>query len=203
MQRGEHAWLNRPQLVAAGQFGRMDWVIKKLGVRAVIAAGMGAKDRAREAIQLLSSTQIVERTVCTHTGWRKLRDGWVYLHGGGAIGARGAGARIETSLPAALALFVLPPGAQSSFCGRLTICQPPMTLRMKTRQIRKPASAFCSGITACSTSNNANCRKQYSTNCRRSRRINTRRSADAQRLSVACRTRPGCSMRARRHFTAR
>src|SRR3981081_3155183 len=79
-----------------------------LGAGAVIAAGMGIKDQVREAIQLLSAQQMVERTVHTHTGWRKLDGGWVYLHGGGALGATGAIAGVETTLPAALAPFSLP-----------------------------------------------------------------------------------------------
>ena len=41
----------RRLVVAAAQFGSMKWVTEKLGARAVIAAGMGIKDRAREAIQ--------------------------------------------------------------------------------------------------------------------------------------------------------
>src|ERR1700719_2676904 len=73
-----------------------------------MAAGMGIKDRVREAIQLLSSKQMPARTVHTHTGWRKLDGGWAYLHGGGALGATGAVTGVETSLPAALAPFLLP-----------------------------------------------------------------------------------------------
>src|SRR6202790_2793974 len=86
----------------------MKWATDKLGVRAVIAAGRGIKDHIREAIQLLSSTQMAERTVHTHTGWRKLDGGWAYLHGGGALGATGAVTGVETALPAALAPFSLP-----------------------------------------------------------------------------------------------
>src|SRR6202040_3105402 len=71
-----------------------------LGARAVIAAGMGIKDQVREAIQLLSSKQMVERTVHIHTGWRKLDGGWAYLHGGGALGATGAVNGVETALRA-------------------------------------------------------------------------------------------------------
>ena len=51
---------------------------------------------------------MVERTVHSHTGWRKLDGGWAYLHGGGALGATGAVTGVETSLPAALAPFSLP-----------------------------------------------------------------------------------------------
>jgi hypothetical protein len=51
---------------------------------------------------------MAERTVYTHTGWRKLDGEWAYLHGGGALGATGAVTGVETSLPAALAPLILP-----------------------------------------------------------------------------------------------
>src|SRR6202162_661494 len=92
---------------APARFASM-WVTEQLGARAVIAAGMGVRDQVREAIQLLSSPQMVERTIYAHTGWRKLDGGWAYLHGGGALGGTGAVAEVETSLPAALAPFILP-----------------------------------------------------------------------------------------------
>jgi hypothetical protein len=98
----------RRLVIAAAQFASMKWVPEHLGARAVIAAGMGIKDQVREAIQLLSTTQMAERTVHTHTGWRKLDGDWAYLHGGGALGATGAVTGVETSLPAALAPFSLP-----------------------------------------------------------------------------------------------
>src|ERR1700674_88215 len=97
----------RRLVIAAAQFASMKWVTEHLGARAVIAAGMGIKDQVREAIQLLSSKQMVERTVHTHTGWLKLDGGWAYLHGGGALGT-GAVTGVESSLPAALAPFILP-----------------------------------------------------------------------------------------------
>jgi hypothetical protein len=56
----------------------------------------------------LSLPQIIEHTVDTHTGWLKLDGGWAYLHARGAVGATGAVADVETSLPAALAPFILP-----------------------------------------------------------------------------------------------
>ena len=98
----------RRLVVAAAQFASMKWVAEHLGARAVVAAGMGIKDQVREAIQLLSAKQMVERTVHSHTGWRKLDGGWAYLHGGGALGATGAVTGVETALPAALAPFILP-----------------------------------------------------------------------------------------------
>jgi hypothetical protein len=98
----------RRLVIAAAQFASMKWVAEHLGARAVIAAGMGIKDQVREAIQLLSAQQMVERTIHTDTGWRKLDGGCAYLHGGGALGATGAVTGVETSLPAALAPFSLP-----------------------------------------------------------------------------------------------
>ena len=93
--------------IAASQFGAMNWPVEELGAGAVISAGMGAKDRTREAIQRLSP-EIVERDVFSHTGWRKKDDAWVYLHLGGAVGADSVVWAIETNLPPALAPFVLP-----------------------------------------------------------------------------------------------
>jgi len=58
----------RRLVIAAAQLGSMKWVAEHLSARAVIAAGMGIKDQVREAIQLLSTTQMAERTVYTHTG---------------------------------------------------------------------------------------------------------------------------------------
>jgi len=40
--------------------------------------------------------------------WRKLDGGWAYLHGSGALGTSGTVTGVETSLPAALAPFILP-----------------------------------------------------------------------------------------------
>src|SRR5262249_32154583 len=97
---------SRRVLVAAAHFGALRWVTEQLGVRAVIAAGRGAK--VREAIQLLSAPKLVERTVYIHTGWRQLSHEWVYLHGSGAIGPCGVDAGLAASLPSPLAPFVLP-----------------------------------------------------------------------------------------------
>jgi hypothetical protein len=74
--------------IPSAQFNSMNWVTDKLGAGAIIAAGYGSKDRAREAMQQLS-TNISSRKVFTHTGWRQVANDWVYLHAGGAIGADG------------------------------------------------------------------------------------------------------------------
>jgi hypothetical protein len=74
--------------VPASAFGSMNWQLEHWGSRAIVNAGMGAKDHLRAAIQTLS-TNVARRTVYTHTGWRKLGSQWLYLHAAGAIGPNG------------------------------------------------------------------------------------------------------------------
>ena len=92
----------------ASAFSAMNWPTEHLGANAVTYAGMGLRDHARVAIQLLSG-EVPERTVYTHTGWREIAGEWVYLHAGGAIGPRGpVEVGIETRLDGALARYLLP-----------------------------------------------------------------------------------------------
>jgi hypothetical protein len=64
--------------VPASEFPKMTWPLEKFGGEAIIAAGMGAKDHARAAIQHLSG-DIERRTVYTHTGWLCISPQWFYL----------------------------------------------------------------------------------------------------------------------------
>jgi hypothetical protein len=91
--------------VSAADFQNMNWNIEELGGDAIIFAGV--KDHVRAAIQLLSGA-LPTRSVFTHTGWRHLEDGWVYLHRGGAIGANGLNESVSVTLPGCLAPFALP-----------------------------------------------------------------------------------------------
>ncbi len=96
-----------PVEVPAIDFAGMGWIVPAWGTRAVVYAGMGTKDHVRTAVQLLSG-DVPRRTVYQHTGWRKIRDEWFYLHSGGAIGTSGH-ADLPVLLPEALAGFQLPP----------------------------------------------------------------------------------------------
>ena len=93
--------------VPASQFADMRWPVEQLGAGAIIYPGFGLKDHARTAVQLLSGA-IPERRVHTHTGWRKVDAGWVFLHAGGAIGSIGTVVELVVDLPTDLARYVLP-----------------------------------------------------------------------------------------------
>ena len=89
------------------RFSSLEWV-SQWGSRPRIGAGMGTRDRAREAIQYHSPTP-ERRRVFEHTGWRYLEGhGWVYLHAGGAIGAEGAIAGIDVALRGAASRILFP-----------------------------------------------------------------------------------------------
>ena len=107
----------RPELaprivVPAADFASMRWVAQ-LGSDASITAGPHMRDHLRAAIQALS-TQKTIRQMFAHTGWRNIRNRWVYLHAGGAIGVEGLLPQIETRLDQ-LADYELPapPPSQS------------------------------------------------------------------------------------------
>lgn len=91
----------------------MSWVAE-WAPRAVLYAGQAVRDRAREAIQLVSS-DAVERTVYAHTGWRCLGGRWLYLHAGGALGADGPIEGVGAELPGDLTRYRLaePPGVEA------------------------------------------------------------------------------------------
>lgn len=83
--------------VPSERFFGMGWVPEHLGASAIVYPGMGTKDHARAAIQMLSD-RIPTRHLYTHTGWRQTGAVWVYLHGNGAIGPEGPVPGVEVSL---------------------------------------------------------------------------------------------------------
>ena len=96
-----------PAIVTAEQFPFMRWPVVEWGTRAVVFAGASTADHLRVALQLLSG-DVPRRLVYGHTGWRKIGDGWMYLHGGGAIGPAGIAETVVVELPDALTGFELP-----------------------------------------------------------------------------------------------
>jgi hypothetical protein len=89
--------------VPVEKFSSLGWVVENWGVRAVVSAGLGSKDRLREAIQCLSG-EVPTRRVFAHTGWTCVDGAWLFLSAGGAVGHDG----VEVSLPADLRTYTLP-----------------------------------------------------------------------------------------------
>ena len=83
-----------PVEVSASKFPGLTWVSSEWGARPLVHAGSSVKDHLRTAINGLVPCD-KRRTVYGHTGWRKLGEEWLFLHGGGGIGAAGCRADIE------------------------------------------------------------------------------------------------------------
>ena len=92
-------------VVPASEFGRMGWVLRHLGPQAIIYPGQ--QQHARAAIQWLSGAIRQER-IFTHLGWRKYGLDWVYVHAGGAVGARGECCDCRVEIPTALQYYQVP-----------------------------------------------------------------------------------------------
>lgn len=92
-----------PARVPAPRFSAMGWVPEVWGARAIVRARPANRDAVREAIQVLSR-DARERRVYTHTGWREIAGGWVYLTAGGAVGRDG----LEVDLGPELSRYRLP-----------------------------------------------------------------------------------------------
>jgi hypothetical protein len=91
-------------LLSAAEFARMDWVLNRLGPRAIVYPGQ--KQHARAAIQWLSG-EIRQEHIYTHLGWRKHGLHWVYLHSGGALGSGGLQSGVQVQVPAALECYLV------------------------------------------------------------------------------------------------
>jgi len=72
--------------VRAEEFEPMRWPAVLFGGKAIVKAGQVTRDRAREAIQSVS-TRIEQVTVYQHTGFINEGGKYYFLHAGGAIGA--------------------------------------------------------------------------------------------------------------------
>jgi hypothetical protein len=94
-------------IISTEEFERGTWPLPHWGSHAVVYAGQGNRDHLRAAIQIRSRLA-AQRTVYTHTGWRRIGDRWAYLHAGGAIGPDGPLGDVSVELPGALEHYLLP-----------------------------------------------------------------------------------------------
>jgi hypothetical protein len=93
--------------VSASDFPSMNWVLKEIGGKAIISAGLGVRDHARAAIQATSGNY-PSHTLYTHTGWVTIDGNHYYLHSAGAIGAEGLSSDIKVKFKSDLDKFKLP-----------------------------------------------------------------------------------------------
>jgi hypothetical protein len=93
--------------VSSNDFAGMTWVMKSWGCCAIPAAGLGAKDHLRAAIQAVSGDP-PRRTIYQHTGWRMIGGKPYYLHAGGGIGAVGLNPDVLVQLDGNLSRYSLP-----------------------------------------------------------------------------------------------
>ncbi|GIU80896.1 MAG: hypothetical protein KatS3mg005_4134 [Bryobacteraceae bacterium] len=92
-------------VIGTKEFPAMDWTLEYLGSNAIVYPNL--KDHTRTAMQELSREKSFQY-VYQHTGWTVLGDVHVYLHAGGAIGARGSVPGLMIDLDPQLARFRLP-----------------------------------------------------------------------------------------------
>ncbi|WP_051935460.1 DUF927 domain-containing protein [Deinococcus sp. YIM 77859] len=100
--------------VPTSEFSGMAWPVAKWGGVARLPAGQGKKDKARDAIQVLSNARgYPRRTVYQHTGWiQHPEHGPLYLTAGAVIGQAGGVDGVTVDLGGRLAAYALPDPAQ-------------------------------------------------------------------------------------------
>jgi hypothetical protein len=81
--------------VTAEEFSSLNWVTAKWGQKAYVYAR--SSEHLRVAIQELSGSA-EQLSIYKHTGWRKVDDRYLYLHGNGAIGTNGPDASVQVDL---------------------------------------------------------------------------------------------------------
>ncbi|WP_019586893.1 hypothetical protein [Deinococcus apachensis] len=96
--------------VPTAEFSGMAWLVAKWGGEARVPAGQGKKDKARDAIQVLSNARgYPRRTVYQHTGWiGHAEHGPLYLTAGAVIGAAGGVDGVAVDLGGRLSAYALP-----------------------------------------------------------------------------------------------
>lgn len=90
-------------VIPESSFDTMKWVRKEWGFTAQIVAGKSNTDHLVNCITY-SSDKVATRTLYTHTGWRLIKDKYVFLTGSGAIGMP----NVEVELPDRLSHYRLP-----------------------------------------------------------------------------------------------
>jgi hypothetical protein len=100
--------------IAVTRFESLQWVTAAWGTGAIIAAGMGTRDKLREAIQRLSP-EVQRRREYIHPGWRQIDGQWCFLTQDQVISAGGpvSGVVVRLDGPASLIRLPEPPSAKA------------------------------------------------------------------------------------------
>lgn len=80
------------------KFAAMNWPLAGWGLTANIMPGNTVKDKLRSVITTAGATAASQRTIYTHTGWRRINGQWAYLYHGGCIGAENVEVETEGGL---------------------------------------------------------------------------------------------------------
>ena len=92
--------------ITPDQLGRpQQWAAKAAGTSALVMPGLAIADHLRVAVQSAANPE--RKTVYTHTGWREIGGGHVYLSASGALGAAGLDDSVTVDL-GTLAGYALP-----------------------------------------------------------------------------------------------
>lgn len=94
--------------VPAEQYGSLNWITEKWGVRPIVNAGNSVRQHLAVALQTLSQANLKESTIYAHTGWRDRGHEKVFITGKGALGAQGQVEGVSVDLPKELSAYVLP-----------------------------------------------------------------------------------------------
>ncbi|MBO6302245.1 MAG: DUF927 domain-containing protein [Ruminiclostridium sp.] len=85
--------------IKATDAGSMNWVADNWGFSANIFSPSNAnKDVLRSVMTAIGQRFAKRTTVYSHTGWRKIKGEWCYLHGNGAVGAESVKVQLENGL---------------------------------------------------------------------------------------------------------
>ncbi len=88
----------REVTIPAERFNAMNWLSAAWGFAANCLPGTTTKDYLRHAIVEAGGRHAKRRDVYCHTGWRMVRDKWVFLYSGGAVGDANISVELEGSL---------------------------------------------------------------------------------------------------------
>jgi hypothetical protein len=92
-------------MVPAEHFRDSGWVERIVGAGGIVPSQDFPK--LTEAIKRFSLGTTTTERVYRHTGWRKINEELFYLHGGGAVGAKGLRTDLRVELPLKLSSFTL------------------------------------------------------------------------------------------------